>query len=121
MKTLMLKLEPIIWGLFSGGMMIGGILLPVFILVVALGGGLGFVEGEALGYDRMIALASNPIGSLILLLAGALPLWGGAHHLRHLWIDFGGLKSDGLVGFLTYGAALAGSVAAVMAVVRLHA
>jgi len=117
----MLKLEPIIWGLFSGGMMIGGILLPVFILVVALGGGLGFVDASALSYDRMIALASNPIGSLLLLAAGALPLWGGAHHLRHLWIDFGGLKTDGLVGFLTYGAALAGSVFAVLAVYRLHA
>ncbi len=121
MRTLMLKLEPVIWGLFSGGMMIGGILLPVFIVVVALGGGLGFVGHEALGYDRMIALATNPIGTLVLLAAGALPLWGGAHHLRHLWIDFGGLKSDGIVGFLTYGAALAGSVLPVLAVYRLHA
>ncbi len=25
----MLKLEPIIWGLFSAGMMVGGLLLPV--------------------------------------------------------------------------------------------
>lgn len=116
----MLKLEPVIWGLFSGGMMIGGILLPVYILVVALGGGLGVVDGQALGYDRVFALATNPIGSLVLVAAAALPLWGGAHHLRHLWIDFGGLKSDGLVGGLCYGAALVGSVYAVLAVLRLH-
>ncbi len=121
MKTLMLKLEPIIWGLFSGGMMLGGILLPVFILVVALGGGLGMVGGDALGYDRMYALATNPIGTLLLLAVMALPLWGGAHHLRHLWIDFGGLKSDGLVGGLAYLLALAGSVVAILAVYRLHA
>ncbi len=121
MKTLMLKLEPIIWLLFSAGMMVGGLLLPVFILVVALGGGLGVVNGQALGYDRMFALVTNPVGTLVVLAAMALPLWGGAHHLRHLWIDFGGLKSDGLVGFLCYGAALAGSVAAILAVARLHA
>ena len=120
MKTLMLKLEPIIWLLFSAGMMVGGILLPVFILVVGLGGGFGAVDGQALGYDRMIALVTHPIGSLVVLAAMALPLWGGAHHLRHLWIDMGGLKSDGLVGALCYGVALAGSAAAILAVVRLH-
>jgi fumarate reductase subunit D len=49
----------------------------------------------------------------------ALPLWGGAHHLRHLWLDFGGLKSDGLVGMLCYGLALFGSLAAFVAVARL--
>ncbi|MBW2240626.1 MAG: hypothetical protein JRH01_01455 [Deltaproteobacteria bacterium] len=121
MKTLMLKLEPVIWLLFSGGMMIGGLLLPVFVLVVALGGGLGVVGGEALGYDRMLALVTHPIGSLVVLAAMALPVWGGAHHLRHLWIDFGGLGSDSLVGFLCYGTALASSIAAILAVVRLHA
>lgn len=121
MKTLMIKLEPIIWLLFSAGMMIGGLLLPVFILVVALGGGLGVVDGGALGYDRMFALATHPIGTLVLLAVMALPVWGGAHHLRHLWIDFGGLKSDSLVGFLCYGTALVGSIAAILAVLRLHA
>ncbi|MCP3986372.1 MAG: fumarate reductase subunit D [bacterium] len=120
MKTLMLKLEPVIWMLFSSGMMIGALLLPVFILVVALGGGFGVVGGEALGFDRMVALATHPIGTLIVLAAMALPLWGGAHHLRHLWIDLGGLKTDGLVGFLCYGTALAGSIVAILAVVRLH-
>ncbi|MAE96669.1 MAG: fumarate reductase subunit D [Deltaproteobacteria bacterium] len=120
MKTLMLKLEPIIWGLFSGGMMVGGILLPVFVLVVGLGGGFGAVDGQALGYDRIQALATHPIGSLLLLAAMALPLWGGAHHLRHLWIDLGGLKSDGLVGALCYGVALVGSLVAILAVFRLH-
>ena len=48
-----------------------------------------------------------------------LPLWGGAHHLRHLWLDFGGLRSDGFVGSLCYGGALVGSLLAIVAVIRL--
>ena len=36
MKTLMLKLEPVIWGLFGAGMMVGVLLFPAWLLV-ALG------------------------------------------------------------------------------------
>ncbi len=121
MKSLMLKLEPIIWALFGGGMMVGALLLPVFILVVGLGGGFGVIGDEALGYDRIFALVTNPVGSVVALAVMALPLWGGAHHLRHLWIDFGGLRSDAAVGSLCYGVALVGSLFAVLAIYRLHA
>ena len=119
MKTLMLKLEPIIWLLFSGGMMVGGLLFPAFILVVGLAVPLGIAPEGTLSYERAYALASNPIGRLVLAAAIALPLWGGAHHLRHLWIDFGGLRSDGFVGPLLYAIALVGSVLAILAVVNL--
>jgi len=116
MKTLMLKLEPVIWLLFGAGMMVGGFVLPAFIATV----GLGLIgEADAFSYDRMYALFSNPIARLVALAALALPLWGGAHHLRHVWIDFGGLKTDPLVGGLLYLLALGGSVAAIVAVTTL--
>jgi fumarate reductase subunit D len=116
MRALMLKLEPIIWLLFGGGMMVGGFVLPAFIATVGLGliGG-----GDAYGFDRMHAFFSNPLVKLVAVAALALPLWGGAHHLRHVWIDFGGLRSDGVVGGLLYLVALGGSVAAVVAVATL--
>ncbi len=112
----MLKLEPVIWLLFGAGMMVGGFILPAWIATAGLG--LGVSEG-ALSYDRMHALLASPLGRLAALAAMALPLWGGAHHLRHVWIDFGGLETDGAVGGLLYGIALAGSAAAVVAVVNL--
>ncbi len=116
MKALMLKLEPVIWLLFGAGMMVGGFVLPAWIATV----GLGLVgDAEAFSYDRMYALISNPIARLVALAAMALPLWGGAHHLRHVWIDFGGLKSDGIVGGGLYLIALGGSVAAIVAVATL--
>jgi fumarate reductase subunit D len=116
MKALMLRLEPVIWLLFGAGMMVGGFILPAFIATVGLGL-LG--DADAYSYDRMYALISNPIARPVALAAMALPLWGGAHHLRHVWIDFGGLKTDALVGGSLYLLALVGSVAAIVAVATL--
>ena len=118
MRRVLLLLEPIIWALFSAGMMIGGLLLPAWALVMGVAGPLGIAK-TATSYDHFYALAANPVGRLVLLAAIALPLWGGAHQLRHLWLDFGGLRSDGLVGTLCYGGALVGSLFALVAVIRL--
>ncbi len=115
----MLKLEPVIWVLFGAGMLVGGLLLPAFILVVGLAGPLGLVPADALAFERLHALVAHPIGRLVAAAAIALPLWGGAHHLRHVWIDFGGLRTDGWVGPLLYAVALVGSVFGILAVVRL--
>jgi fumarate reductase subunit D len=118
-KALLLRLEPVIWALFGAGMMMGAFLLPAFILVFGLAGPLGWTAPEALSYERMHGLISHPIGRLVALAAIALPLWGGAHQLRHVWIDLGGLKSDGLVGSLLYGIALVGGLLGVVAVTQL--
>jgi len=118
-KKLMLKLEPIIWGLFGAGMMVGALLYPAWLLVVGLAAPLGVVSPHALSYERMLGLAQNPIGRLVFLVAIALPLWAGAHQIRHLQIDLGGIARDAWFGALCYGVALVGSVLAVLAVVRL--
>ncbi len=116
MRTLMLKLEPIIWLLFGGGMLIGGLLLPALILTLGVAGPLGWIDPAALSYERIHGLASSLPGRAVLLGAVTLPLWAGAHHLRHVWIDFGGLKTDGLVGPALYAIALVGSVLGVVRV-----
>ena len=119
MKAILLRLEPVIWVLFGAGMMVGGLVLPALVLVLGLAAPLGFVPEPALAFERVHGLAASLPGRLVLAAAVALPLWGGAHHLRHVWIDFGGLRSDGLVGSLLYAVALVGSVLAVVAAVRL--
>jgi fumarate reductase subunit D len=119
MKHMLLKLEPIIWLLFGQGILIGTILLTGWILVVGLGVPLGIVSADALSYDRAHALASNPIGRLFLLALLVLPLWKGAHHVRSLSIDFNGLSRDAAVATLLYAIAAAGSLLAIVAVVRL--
>ncbi len=119
MKHPLLKLEPLIWLLFGQGILLGTILLTPWVLVVGLAIPLGIVPAEALEYERAAMLGSHIIGRVILLGLIALPLWKGAHHLRHTLIDFGGAERDALVAPLLYLLATAGSVLAVVAVVRL--
>ena len=119
MKALLLRLEPVIWLLFGNGIMIGTMLLTGWLLVVGLAAPLGVVPADALAYERALRLAAHPLGRLVLVALIALPLWKGAHHVRHLSIDFGGGERDALVAPLLYALAVAGSLLAIVAAVRL--
>ena len=119
MKDFLLKVEPVIWLLFGGGIMLGTMLLTGWLLVVGLAIPLGLVPAEALSFPRAYGLAANPIGRLVLVALIALPLWKGAHHLRHLSLDNGGLSRDPVVASTLYLIATLGSLAAIVAVVRL--
>ena len=119
MKSLLLRFEPLIWLLFGQGILIGTILLTGWVLVVGLLAPLGLVPDAALAFERAHRLGANPIGRLLLLALVALPLWKGAHHLRSLSIDFGGGHRDPAVATVLYAIAAAGSLLAIVAVVRL--
>jgi fumarate reductase subunit D len=119
MKKLLLALEPMIWLLFGQGILIGTILLTGWVLIVGLARPLGIVDPAALDFDRAHSLASSLIGRLVLAALCVLPLWKGAHHIRALAIDFGGADRDAAVASLLYLVAAAGSVAAILAVIRL--
>ena len=119
MRAFLLRAEPIIWLLFGNGLLIGTMLLTGWILIVGLAVPLGLVAPEALAFDRAHALGSNIIGRLLLLGLIVLPLWKGAHHTRHLSIDFRGAGRDVVVAPILYSIALIGSLAGILAVVRL--
>ena len=119
MKHWLLRAEPAIWLLFGGGIMGGTILLTGWLLIVGIGAPLGLVPVEAMDYGRVYALASNPIGRLVLFLTAVLPLWKGAHHLRHLSIDNGGEGRDVIVAPILYAIATVGSIVGAVAVIRL--
>jgi len=119
MKHLLLRLEPLIWLLFGLGILVGTMLLTGWLLVFAVAAPLGMLPAGALAFDRIHEFAANPIGRLLLLALIALPLWKGAHHLRTLSIDFGGVSRDPAVALLLYGIALLGSALGVLAVIRL--
>lgn len=119
MKHLLLRLEPLIWVMFGQGIMIGTMLLTGWLLVVGLAVPLGIVDADALNYQRAHALGSNIIGRLVLAALIALPMWKGAHHMRHLSIDHGGGDRDHVVAPILYLIASIGSIAAILAVIRL--
>ena len=125
MRTLLLKLEPIIWLMFGQGILLGTMLLTGWILVVGILIPMGIVDASALNYVRAHQIATTslfgfiPIGQLILAALLVLPLWKGAHHVRSMLIDFGGGERDGLVGTVLYLIAIVGSVMGIAAVVGL--
>lgn len=119
MKHLLLRMEPLIWVLFGLGIMIGTMLLTGWLLVVGLAFPLGLVPAEALDYSRAHSLGSSLIGRLVLVALIALPMWKGAHHVRHLAIDHGGGDRDQVVAPVLYSIAVIGSVGAILAVIRL--
>lgn len=119
MKNLIARIEPLIWVFFGAGFMVGSLLLPAWIFMVGLAGPLGWAPPEAMAYERAYALASNPIGRLLLLALIALPIWNAANHLRHFSIDLGGYERDGVVAPVLYAGAAVLSVVAIAAVVRL--
>ncbi len=119
MKRFLLRIEPVIWFLFGSGIMIGTMLLTAYLAVVGLAIPLGIVSSDALAYDRALRLGGSLIGRVVLFALIALPLWKGAHHMRYLSIDMGGLSRDVVVAPLLYGLALFGNLLALIAVVRL--
>lgn len=119
MRDFLLRIEPIIWLLFGQGLLIGTMLLSGWILVVGIALPLGWVEPEVLAFPRAHALASHVVGRLVLAALIVLPLWKGAHHIRHLSIDFRGADRDVVVAPILYALATLGSLAGLLAVVRL--
>lgn len=119
MKTLLQRLEPVIWLLFGAGILVGTLLLPGYLLTVGIAGPLGLLPEGALAFDRVHAIASNPIGRLVLLALVALPLWKGAHHLRALLADWLGHGPDAAIGSLLYAIAAVGSLLGIYAVLAL--
>ncbi len=117
MKHLLLKLEPLIWIMFGQGILIGTMLLTGWLLVVGVAAPLGIVE--PLSYSRALDLGGSLIGRLVLLALIVLPLWKGAHHTRHIFIDMGGGDRDATVAPLLYAVASLGSLLAIVAVIRL--
>ena len=119
MKHLLLKLEPFIWLMFGQGILLGTILLTGWLLVVNLGVPLGIVSDAGLAYDRALDLGGSLIGKLVLAALCALPMWKGAHHMRHVFIDAGGAERDAVIAPILYLVATVGTVLSIMAVVRL--
>jgi fumarate reductase subunit D len=117
MKRLLSKLEPVIWLLFGQGILIGTLLLTGWVLVLGIAAPLGIVDG--LGFARAHELGASGIGRPVLAALIILPMWKGAHHMRHVFIDMGGGNRDAGVASLLYGLALAGSIAGIAAVIRL--
>jgi fumarate reductase subunit D len=71
-----------------------------------------------LGYERMHAFAGSGLGKLVIFGVVALSLWSSAHRLRCTCFDFG-LRADTLVATVLYVAAIVGSLASAIFLLRI--
>jgi len=108
--------KPIVWGPFAAGGTLTAFLTPV-LMVLTLLAALGHAP-DLLAYDRLHALADHWIVKLALAGIVFLSLWSAAHRLRITCYDLG-VRADTLVAVIVYVAALAGTGAAVLYLLRI--
>ena len=108
--------KPVVWFPFAAGGTVIAFFIPVIVLLTSLAA-LGHVP-EGLTYERMHAFAGSTLGKLVILSVVALSLWSSAHRLRCTCFDFG-LRADKVVATVLYLAAVAGSVAAAVYLLRI--
>jgi fumarate reductase subunit D len=94
--------EPLWWGPFSAGMMVGALCVPALIVLT------GFLLplGQPAGAGRVQALVSAPLTRLFLVVVVSLSLFHFAHRFRYVIFDLGVKGGKGIVAFLLYGFAI---------------
>ena len=98
--------KALFWSLFAAGGTLTAFVFPVLALIVlfaAYGS-----PAEIMGYEQMLGLLSNWLGKLVAFGTVALALWHAAHRMRTALHGLG-LRADGVVAAIGYGAALLGT------------
>lgn len=108
--------KPIVWGLFAAGGTLTAFFLPALVLITLLAA-LGYVP-DLLAYENMRAFAEHWFGKLVLFFIVFLSLWHAAHRLRITLHDFG-VRGDTAVASIVYLVAAAGTVAAIIFLLRI--
>jgi fumarate reductase subunit D len=107
--------KPIVWGPFAAGGTLTAFLTPVLILLTLLAA-FGHVP-ELLAYERLHAFAGHGIIKLVIVGVVFLSLWSAAHRLRITCYDLG-IRADTLVAGVLYAAALIGTLASAVFLMR---
>src|SRR4051794_2710606 len=99
--------EPLWWGPFSAGMMIGALCVPALIVITGLFPALGLLSGP-----ELLHVLRHPLTRLFLFVVISLSLFHWAHRFRYILFDVGLKGGKSAVALLCYGTAIAGTVAA---------
>lgn len=95
------------WSLFAAGGTLAAFIVPVLVLVFLLTA-TGHTPG-IMRYEAMYAFVHHFFGKICILGVLTLLMWHSAHRLRVTMHDFG-VRADGLVAALCYGAASVGTI-----------
>lgn len=98
--------EPLWWGPFSAGMMVGALCIPALILLT----GFFLPATQPNGAARVQALVNAPLTRLFLVIVISLSLFHFAHRFRYVIFDLGVHGGKTLIAVLLYGIAIAGTI-----------
>jgi len=112
--------EPLLWMLFSAGGVLSAMLMPVLVFLFGIAFPLGWLTAPS--YDQVRNLVANPITALVLFTLVLLSLFHWAHRFRHTLYDGLQIKHlNEVIALVSYGLAVAGSVAAAYLLWQLRA
>jgi fumarate reductase subunit D len=109
--------QPIFWSLFGAGGMLAALIGPALVFITGIASPAGVLPG-LMSYPNAVAFARNGWGKLFLFLVVSLFLWHAAHRIYHSLHDLG-VHGGTLTKLLCYGPALAGTIAAAVALLAL--
>ena len=96
--------EALIWPLFAVGGELTALITPIMILVTGIVIPLGLFS-DAMSYDRMLQILSNPFWAFILAGIITLSAWHALYRLYRTLFDLGVRKVLGLCSILCFGSA----------------
>jgi fumarate reductase subunit D len=110
-KPSQLRLEPLLWILFSAGGVIAAFLIPVQLFVQSFVFPLGWAKAP--DYTTISALVAHPLVRLYLFVLCSVPLFHAAHRIRYTLYDGLQIKHlNEVIAVCSYGGAVLGTLIA---------
>ena len=106
-----LRLEPLLWILFSVGGVVAAFLIPVQLFLQGLVFPLGWAKGP--DYATTAAFVAHPLVRLYLFVLCSIPLFHAAHRIRYTLYDGLQIKHlNEVIAVCCYGGAVFGTLVA---------
>lgn len=106
--------EPLFWGPFSAGMMVGALFVPILIVITGILIPFGIIKDP----EHLRQLVDHPLTRILLFVVISLSLFHWAHRFRFILFDLGVTCCSGAIAVFCYGSAILGTV--VTALIALH-
>jgi len=118
-KPLQLRLEPLLWILFSAGGVVAAFLIPAHLFLQGIAFPLGWAKTP--DYTTTAALVAHPLVRLYLLVLCSVPLFHFAHRIRYTLYDGLQIKHlNEVIAVCCYGSALFGTLVAGFLLWNIH-
>ena len=118
-KPSQVRLEPLLWILFSAGGVVGAFLIPVHLFLQGLAFPLGWAKAP--DYSSLAQLVAHPFVRVYLFVLCSVPLFHFAHRIRYTLYDGLQIKHlNEVIALCCYGSAVVGTLVAGFLLWNIH-